>query len=48
MIGSNDTIPQIIESINNVTKEDIVRVANQLELQVIYFLKNSHECENAE
>ena len=35
----NDTYEKQIEMINNITKEDIVRVANLLKIDTIYLLK---------
>ena len=40
-MGVFEEIETMIEKINAVTKEDIVRVANRLKLQVTYFLTNN-------
>lgn len=36
--GEYEDIDDVLNTINNVTKEDIVRVANQVELDTVYFL----------
>ncbi len=41
VLGIIETIPEVIDKIKMVTKEDIIRVANKLEMEVIYFLRNN-------
>lgn len=40
ILGCDDSVQQIIDNIQNVSKEEIVNVARKLEAKVIYFLKN--------
>lgn len=40
-LGTTDDIDTMIEKLNAVTKEEIVALANRLELQITYFLTNS-------
>ncbi|MBQ9266698.1 MAG: insulinase family protein [Clostridia bacterium] len=40
LLGNVEPIPEMIQNIERVTKEEIVRVAEKLELEIIYFLKN--------
>lgn len=40
LIGCTETIEQMIKNIENVSKDDIVKVANKLEIETVYFLRN--------
>ena len=40
ILGNVEPIPQIINNIQDVTKDEIVNVANKLEMELIYFLRN--------
>ena len=40
LLGNVEPIPEMIQNIERVTKEEIVRVAEKLELEICYFLKN--------
>ena len=41
LIESNDTLKDYKEKINNVTKEDILKIASSININTIYFLKNN-------
>ena len=41
LIESNDTLKDYKEKINNVTKEDILKIASRININTIYFLKNN-------
>lgn len=38
--GINDSIEEMVEKINNVSREDIIEVANKIKLKTTYYLKN--------
>ena len=40
-LGCVEDIDTMIEEIKNVTKEDVVEIANRLELEITYFLTNN-------
>ena len=43
IVGTNETIPQKLEKINKVTKEDVADIAKKLELDTVYFLTGKEE-----
>lgn len=46
LLGSNESIDECINEINNVEIKDIMEVANKLSLQTTYFLTNNQEEKN--
>lgn len=46
LLNNEDSIDECISKINAVTKDDVIRIANKLELQLTYFLTGKEEDEN--
>ena len=41
MSGNKKSVEEYIERIEKVSKEDVVQVANKIEINTIYFLRNN-------
>ena len=46
LLNNEDSIDECIAKINAVTKEDVIKIANKIELQLTYFLTGKEEGEN--
>ncbi len=46
LLGNVQSIPEMIKNMKDVTKEEVMRVAKELQCEIIYFLKNDKEMES--